>query len=157
MQVDRCLNLGEVKKYKKEAKPSITNSQVTEKKSLKTEKKNDNVDPEFAEFLEVHSKRQKDKSIWDNDGIDGSTIKITSVTVPDEEEEVNTVAHNKELSDLQVRLQLESFVYLFFYSLFLYFSFKYLKSKVVAGSEEKDGQKPSKTASKKDKEKTEER
>ena len=91
-----------MKKYTKD-KPIVkfTKEEISKKKPSKTDQKSGDVDdPEFAEFLEVHSKRQKDKSIWDNDGIDGSTIKTTSA--PDEEEPATTIAHNKELTDLQV-------------------------------------------------------
>ena len=105
MQVERCLNLGEIKKkHRKEDTFStpIAIEETKKKKPSKADKTSDNVDPEFAEFLQVHSKRQKDKSIWDNDGIDGSTIKPKNATEADEEEQTNTVAHNKELSDLQV-------------------------------------------------------
>lgn len=101
--MDRCLNLGEVKKHRKGDKSSAPIEETKEKKYSKKDKTSDNIDPEFAEFLEVHSKRQKDKSIWDNDGIDGSTVKAKVATKNEEEEEqTNTVAHNKELSDLQV-------------------------------------------------------
>jgi hypothetical protein len=61
-------------------------------------------DPEFAEFREIHSHNQKDK-IWDNDGIDGSVQKpISNEDASDAKEEnlIETIAHKKDLSDLEV-------------------------------------------------------
>ena len=65
------------------------------------------VDPEFLEFLEVHSKRQTDKSIWDNDGIDGDLAKNVKkkTTESDEVSEDNVednIKLNADLSDLEV-------------------------------------------------------
>merc|ERR1712071_374997 len=115
IQVERCVNLGD---RKKRPKVSKTLPEATDKKSKKKEKNTDEKaenDPEFAEFLEIHSNRQKDKSIWDNDGIDGNlskTVKKDKI----EEEAIEDVeigeAQDTNLTDLE-----------------------YLKSKVVGASE----------------------
>lgn len=122
IQVERCVNLGESTKGKKENKTTEVFPSPVPVKNVKPTKKQDtsNIpeDPEFAEFREIHSRGQKDK-IWDNDGIDGSVTKPISTkngSDADEEAELtDKIAHKKELSDLE-----------------------YLKSKVVPGEEETD-------------------
>lgn len=87
--------------------PSLPPSELKPKKDKSVKKDKEPVDPEFAEFLEVHSKRQEDKGIWDNDGIDGSTPAQadTKSPVPNEEDKV---AHKKNMSDLEVVEQNQS-------------------------------------------------
>ena len=103
------MNLGD---RKKRPKVSKTLPEATDKKSKKKEKNTDEKaenDPEFAEFLEIHSNRQKDKSIWDNDGIDGNlskTVKKDKI----EEEAIEDVeigeAQDTNLTDLEVTEQI---------------------------------------------------
>ena len=86
------------------------------KAKSKSLKKKEEVDPEFAEFLEIHSKRQKDKTIWDNDGIDGSAPKPVA-SEEDEGDDEEKVAHKKELSDLEVQYFLSLHFLLYFNNL----------------------------------------
>ncbi|XP_046463515.1 probable RNA-binding protein 19 isoform X3 [Daphnia pulex] len=131
IQVERCVNLGESSKMKKgkRAPEAIPAPLLTQKVNpVKEDTNKTPEDPEFAEFREIHSHNQKDK-IWDNDGIDGSVQKpISSEDASDAKEEnlIETIAHKKDLSDLE-----------------------YLKSKVVGGAESSD--KPVKLFTKKEK------
>ena len=73
-------------------------------KPLKSDTNKTPEDPEFAEFREIHSHNQKDK-IWDNDGIDGLVRKPGSKEDANDAVEENLVesnAHKKDLSDLEV-------------------------------------------------------
>lgn len=109
LKVERCVNLGDSAKLKKsheskQAPPAVAAAETQKSKVKGPKKKEDVTDPEFAEFLEVHSKKQKDKAIWDNDGIDGSALKPVATPSADEsaEEQGDKVAHKKDLSDLEV-------------------------------------------------------
>lgn len=108
----------------------------TKSKENKTPKKKDEIDPEFAEFLEIHSKKQSAKAIWDNDGIDGLAPKSAGESTAPNDVQDDKVAHKKELSDLEVM-----FSCCYKTMCWTLFFLQYLKAKVVAS--DGDGQKPS--------------
>lgn len=101
------MTLGESATMKKghQKIPAIPSFEQETKKDISKKKEKEPVDPEFAEFLEVHSKRQEDKGIWDNDGIDGSAPVQADNKSPEPTEE-DKVAHKKNLSDLEVIKQI---------------------------------------------------
>lgn len=106
--MERCVNLGDSKR-KPKAGTAVSNK--AESKPSTNPKPSDDtnkeVDPEFSEFLEIHSNRQKDKSIWDNDGIDGDLSKNVKGTITEndavsEDDVEDNTAHNSNLTDLEV-------------------------------------------------------
>ena len=102
--MERCVNLGEIKKHSKATKSLPTSTDNSTSKTFGHEKEEE-LDPEFAEFVEIHSKGQKDKTIWGNDGIDGDLSKVTkkvAENLTEEEDTVDDTAHNKDLTDLEV-------------------------------------------------------
>ena len=108
LKVERCVNLGDSKRRPNANKtlPNITESKPSTKPKPSTDA-DEEIDPEFSEFLEIHSNRQKDKSIWDNDGIDGDLSKnikkkTTENDVASEDDVEDNIAHNPDLSDLEV-------------------------------------------------------
>lgn len=114
MQVERCVSLGEntkSQKASKQTKPLDLEEKADKTKVKKENKKEENLDPEFKEFLEVHSKKQAEKNVWSNDAVDGAVANSLSKDQDenDNEQENPTengedkVAHKKELSDLDVR------------------------------------------------------
>lgn len=111
-QVERCVNLGESAHLKRGKKipppPSLPPKKEKPKDDQnKTQKPED---PEFAEFVEIHSKSNKDK-IWDNDDIDGYSKPLKPNKSKTEEENQldleDKLAHKKEISDLEVFLFLK--------------------------------------------------
>ena len=105
------MNLGDSVKMKKGKVVPKPVAVTTTPKKDKSNKKDDIQkpdDPEFAEFLEIHSHKQKDM-IWDNDGIDGSAIKSSTSKNDDLNNDLeDKIAHKKDLSDLEVCLVLPS-------------------------------------------------
>ena len=111
-QVERCVNLGESAQLKRGKKipppPSLPPKKEKPKDDQnKTQKPED---PEFAEFVEIHSRSNKDK-IWDNDDIDGYSKPLKPNKSKTEEENQldleDKLAHKKEISDLEVFLFLK--------------------------------------------------
>lgn len=100
LKVQKCVNLGELKRGKKGQAPELPKATLEKKSEPASE-----VDPEFSEFLKVHSKNQAEKNIWSNDTL-GLAVDNRSSIVPaaenEEPEGKSKEAHKKELSDLEV-------------------------------------------------------
>ena len=121
LQVARCATLGESVKHQKGIKqnkgPNVEESQA-KLNPINEKRKEENLDPEFKEFLEVHSKKPSEKNIWSNDAVDGEYKNPIDKDYEDDDEQEekvepsseDKVAHKKSLSDLDVCIpSLQSF------------------------------------------------
>lgn len=128
LQVERCVNLGDVSVKRRGKNGTATSGRDPAKSTAPNSvEKKEAEDPEFSEFVAIHSKNQSGKTIWGNDGTIGTAAKNDPGAESDKEElvEDNKEAHKKDLSDLQ-----------------------YLKSKVVASSEPSNSVAPKKASQK---------